>query len=102
MTNTEFILANDEKKPFPVVLAHPGNVLTLKRHFILFQEPDLLEGTWGDLPSSRTKELPCNLRPSWLLIVLPQMLLSVLRPGRDLTRICFCSGCWGHVTVLSS
>lgn len=49
MTNTEFILANDEKKPFPVVLAHPGNVLTLKRHFILFQEPDLLEGTWGDL-----------------------------------------------------
>lgn len=64
MMNIEFILANDEKKPFPVVLAHSGNVLTLKRYFILFQEPGLLKSTWGDLPSSRTKELPCNLRPS--------------------------------------
>jgi hypothetical protein len=26
--NIEFILARDERKPFPVVLSHSGNVLT--------------------------------------------------------------------------
>lgn len=36
MMNIEFILARDERKPFPVVLARSGNVLTLKRYFVIF------------------------------------------------------------------
>lgn len=45
MMNIEFNLARDEKKPFPVVLAHSGNVLTLKRYFMIFQGPNLLKST---------------------------------------------------------
>lgn len=57
MMNIEFILANDEKKPFPVVpVVHSGNVLTLKRLLGLFQGSGLLRalGVPSQVPGQRS------------------------------------------------
>lgn len=89
MMNIEFILARDERKPFPVVPARSGNVLTLKRYFVIFQGPDLLQRTWSALPSCRTKEQPCNCKASVAPDSETRAVVSKLRPGGDLSRASF-------------